>query len=436
MVMGRAPDPVQARAAATAIVSRLREAGHVAYFAGGCVRDELLGMHPTDYDVATDAPPQRIKELFPRTAEVGVAFGVVLVHLHGCSVEVATFRSEGAYSDARRPDVVHFSDPPTDAARRDFTINALFLDPLASKDSATVEGHVVDYVGGLADLRAGIVRAVGDPDTRLAEDHLRALRAVRFTARLGFSLDPGTAAAIRRHAMELRGVSRERIGEEIRRMLTHPTRGAAVELLQELGLDAPVLMETGEAGVHKYMLARTLHALGPQAEARGVTPWYGTSLAAWALDRGTQTDPASVKSLVGSWRKALMLSNDERDDLNDVLLGFGYLRDQWAGLGVAGQRRAAAQRWFEQALVLLGAWERGQGREMVEPSITARVAELAAQPPGIAPAPLITGDDLVALGLRPGPRFKEILDRVYDAQLEGRITTRTAALELARGLGV
>src|SRR5690606_11510087 len=204
-----------------------------------------------------------------------VAFGVVLVHLHGCSVEVATFRSEGAYSDARRPDVVHFSDPPTDAARRDFTINALFLDPLASKDSAAVEGHVVDYVGGLADLRAGIVRAVGDPDTRLAEDHLRALRAVRFTARLGFSLDPGTAAAIRRHAMQLRGVSRERIGEEIRRMLTHPTRGAAIELLQELGLDAPVLLEAGESdGVagHKYMLARTLHALGPVAEAHGVTP--------------------------------------------------------------------------------------------------------------------------------------------------------------------
>src|SRR5690606_38856214 len=145
--MARAADPVQARAAATEIVARLRSAGHVAYFAGGCVRDELLGLHPTDYDVATDAPPQRIRELFPRTAEVGAAFGVMLVHLHGCSVEVATFRSEGAYSDARRPDVVHFSDPPTDAARRDFTINALFLDPLASKDSATVEGHVVDYVG-------------------------------------------------------------------------------------------------------------------------------------------------------------------------------------------------------------------------------------------------------------------------------------------------
>src|SRR5688572_17117161 len=260
--MARAADPAQARAAATEIVARLRGSGHAAYFAGGCVRDELLGLHPTDYDVATDAPPQRIRELFPRTAEVGAAFGVMLVHLYragggGITVEVATFRAEGPYSDARRPDTVRFSDAPTDAARRDFTINALFLDPLAAPDAPAIEGHVVDYVGGVADLRAGVVRAVGDPHQRLAEDHLRALRAVRFTARLGFALDPATADAVRQHAAELRGVSRERIGEEVRRMMGHPSRARAAELLAQLGLDVPVLEEPAAAAPARCLAALT-----------------------------------------------------------------------------------------------------------------------------------------------------------------------------------
>src|SRR5690606_2366392 len=171
------------------IASTLRSHGHIAYFAGGCVRDALLGHPPTDYDIATDATPDRVQSLFDRTAAVGAHFGVVLVKRRGVTVEVATFRSEGPYSDQRRPDSVTFSDPESDARRRDFTINALFLDPLAGD-------KVIDFVGGRQDLKAGVVRAVGDPEARLAEDHLRALRAVRFTARLGFRLDQATAKAI------------------------------------------------------------------------------------------------------------------------------------------------------------------------------------------------------------------------------------------------
>lgn len=437
--MARAADPAQARAAATEIVARLRSAGHVAYFAGGCVRDELLGLRPTDYDVATDAPPQRIRELFPRTAEVGAAFGVMLVHMAGegggVTVEVATFRAEGAYSDARRPDSVRFSDAPTDAARRDFTINALFLDPLAAPDTSAVEGHVVDYVGGLADLRAGVVRAVGDPHQRLAEDHLRALRAARFAARLNFALDPATADAIRQHAAELRGVSRERIGEEVRRMMTHPSRARAAELLGELTLDVPVLEEPPAARAS----VRCLAALTDLASRRGETPEYPTCLAAWAIDRGhdPHTDP---EPLVTRWRRALVLSNAERDGLRNVLVGFGVIRREWAEATTARQRRIASHPAFGQALLLLGAWENAGGSATpgptTEPEIRQRVAELASTPPGIAPAPLVTGDDLVAMGLKPGKAFKRILDTVYDAQLEGRIRSKTDGMELVRRLRV
>ncbi|MEC9373787.1 MAG: CCA tRNA nucleotidyltransferase, partial [Planctomycetota bacterium] len=225
------PRVLEARQVATRIVKRLREKGFTAYFAGGCVRDELLGQHPTDYDVATDATPDDIRGLFNSTNEVGASFGVMLVHMFGRTVEVATFREEDEYTDRRRPDRVHYSDAPNDARRRDFTINALFLDPLAEPEDGAetagfgrVDGVVIDYIGGVADLKAGIVRAVGDPEKRLSEDHLRALRAVRFAARLEFLLDPDTAAAVRRHATDLEGVSRERIGHELRKMLGHPTR--------------------------------------------------------------------------------------------------------------------------------------------------------------------------------------------------------------------
>lgn len=416
--MARASDPELARSAAAAVVSRLRAAGHVAYFAGGCVRDELLGLHPTDYDVATDAPPQRVRELFTRTAEVGAAFGVVLVNDNDASIEVATFRADGPYSDARRPDVVRFSDPLTDARRRDFTINALFLDPLAAPEPALphVRGRVIDLVGGLPDIQARILRAVGDPDLRLAEDHLRALRAVRFCARFGFHLEPGTGAAIQRHASELRGVSRERIGEELRRMFAHPSRADAVALLESLGLDQPVLDEPHvESAVAALKSVANHHP-------------YGALLAAWYLDRGgLYRNEAYLRAAVARWRKSLCLSNEEREAMLGTLLCYRSLASDWTGATEAGQKRLAGFRWFAGAMDLLAGLQPASAA-----TVAARVAELERTKPGISPEPLITGEDLIRAGLDPGPRFRALLDLVFDAQLEGKVRTKAEAMELVR----
>lgn len=433
--MARASDPVLAREVATSIVRRLRDAGHTAYFAGGCVRDALLGLQPTDFDVATDATPPVVRSLFRSTDEVGAAFGVVLVHERGrdgrrVTVEVATFRSDGPYTDARRPDVVHFSDPPADAARRDFTINALFLDPLAPPDTLTPEaadagGRLIDFVGGLGDLRSGVIRAVGDPDRRLAEDHLRALRAVRFTARLGFRLDPATAEAISRHAAELRGVSRERIGDEMRRMLAHPSRVEAVRLLTELGLDAPVLNEPPAIGRPLTTIAGL--------EARPLDP--PIPLAAWAIDRSAAgvsgLEDAAAGEITRRWRRALCLSNDETEALKAILTGHQRLVRGWPEATVARRKRWAASRWFEPALALVSTAK----PELAE-AIRAEVRGLGADGIGLDPPPLISGDDLTRAGMVPGPAFRRILEEVYDAQLEGRVSTAAQAMELAARLNV
>jgi poly(A) polymerase len=319
--VGRSSHHSNARAAAEQIVRTLIGAGHVAYFAGGCVRDELLGLTPTDYDVATDAVPERICSLFPRTAEVGASFGVVLVKIGEEVIEVATFRSDGQYSDRRRPDSVTFSDPVQDAHRRDYTVNALFLDPLLEghptaaaehMPGATIaplpgHGRVIDFVGGIADINRRVLRAVGDPDQRLAEDHLRALRAARLAAKLGLEIDQPTAEAIRRHARELQGVSRERVGEELRRMAEHPSRARAARLIQELGLESPVFMWDVPAGPKDW---RVLSGLPSEVG-------FAAALAAWAIDYGVMGGDAA--SLIKAWRGALALSNDTRDQLAAIL---------------------------------------------------------------------------------------------------------------------
>jgi len=436
--MPPAPDSIAARHAAAEIVRILRDAGHTAYFAGGCVRDELLGLTPTDYDVATDAVPGRICSLFPRTAEVGVSFGVVLVKLDHAVVEVATFRSDGTYSDQRRPDTVTFSDPIKDAQRRDFTVNALFLDPFGEPDPAIPGiggkggGRIIDHVGGMADLGRRVLRAVGEADQRLAEDHLRALRAVRLAARLGFSIDPATAEAIRRHARDLKGVSRERIGDELRRIAAHPSRAAAAILLHDLGLDEPVFVLEQPA---EGFAPRVLGGLPGEA-------LFATVLAAWAVDLGLSGDEPkageiAVNGLVRRWRRAMALSNEERDHLRAILVGFLCLRSKeaghggWGELSVARQKRSVCAPWFEQSLLLVQAVD-----GPLAAAIAGRVGELAATPAGLCPEPLVTGDDLVAMGLVPGPAFKRILTEVYDAQLEGKVAGAAEARELARGRGV
>ena len=207
-----------AKQAANKITTVLRENGHAALFAGGCVRDELLGRPPKDYDVATDAPPEAVVKLFRNTSQVGAKFGVVIVRWGGRQTEVATFRADGAYLDGRHPEQVTFSDAKADAERRDFTINGMFLDPQG--------GQVIDYVNGRIDLQDRLIRAIGDPDRRFAEDHLRMLRAVRFATQLGFAIEPTTAQAIRSHADQLPQISEERIRMELEQILGDPARGS------------------------------------------------------------------------------------------------------------------------------------------------------------------------------------------------------------------
>src|SRR5258706_1624955 len=224
--------PPSYREDALAVVHALRDAGHVAYFAGGCVRDALLGLEAKDYDVATDAVPVKVRSLFRNTRAVGQAFGVILVHIGQSVIEVATFRTDGKYLDGRRPSEVQFTTAEEDAKRRDFTINGLFLDPLTDQ--------VIDYVGGQQDLKSRTLRAIGDATARFEEDHLRLLRAVRFAARFGLTIEPLTLGAIAKHAERLAGISPERVGEEVRLMLTAPTRSTAWKMLRDVNL-APVI---------------------------------------------------------------------------------------------------------------------------------------------------------------------------------------------------
>jgi len=434
--MARASNPTHAREIATTIVRTLRDAGHTAYFAGGCVRDALLGLQPTDFDVATDATPPKVRSLFKHTAEVGAAFGVVLVHERSMTdarsaseritVEVATFRSDGPYTDSRRPDSVRFSDPPSDAARRDFTINALFLDPLAPPP---IENGIIDFVSGLHDLHARVIRAVGDPAARLAEDHLRALRAIRFASRLDFTIDPATATAISAHASELRGVSRERIGEELRRMLHHPSRARALSIMQELAVDAPVLGEP-TARVPLPFVESLTATLSPQSV---VSPML--ALAAWRLDRdaagGTGLNDRAIADAKRRARAALSLSNDEADEFGAILTTHQLVLNGWTVATTARRKRWAGTRWFDPACRLIAAAHPSQATQIHQDT-----NNLQTDGAGLAPNPLITGDDLAAAGMTPGPAFRIILDAVYDAQLEGRVTTRDAAMELAAGLNV
>ncbi|MBX9736741.1 MAG: CCA tRNA nucleotidyltransferase [Phycisphaerales bacterium] len=447
------------------IIALLRDHAHTAWLAGGCVRDELLGLTPTDFDIATSATPTQIRAIFPSAHSVGEHFGVMLVKLDAEIIEIATFRTDGHYADARRPDSVTFADDTADAQRRDFTINAIFLDPAETPGPDGVRGRVIDYVGGLSDLRAKVIRAVGDPDERLREDHLRALRAVRFAARLGFTIDAGTASAITRHASDLRGVSRERIGDELRRMLSAPTRAAAVRLLQQLGLDEPILTEAANPRSLRLLSnlrpltwtrqdflagAWSLEAELSHARPNGPVP-VAAALAAWALDRHGNTVASTdsfarvvpgsaavvgltaeqVTAICRGWRASLMLSNDESETLRDILLEYTELITNWTTLPVSGRKRLAAKPGFGFALELARCHDR-----VLFDSFISTIDVFARDITGIAPSPFVTGDHLVAVGMRPGKPFKRLLDLVYDAQLEGRVRTFEQAMELSRTLGV
>ena len=420
----RGSKPPCHRGDAEAVVRRLRASGHEAYFAGGCVRDLLLGLEPKDWDVASDAPPMRVRELFSKTEAVGAAFGVILVR-HGRSVvEVATFRSEGSYLDGRRPTEVKFTTAQEDAQRRDFTINGLFLDPLEGD-------RIIDFVGGKDDLAARRLRAIGDPSARFAEDHLRLLRAVRFAARFGLEIAPATAMAIEQHARLLKGISPERIAEELRLMLCPPTRSAAWLLLWKFKLLHVVLRFLPlEEGVQVNPSKSVFLASAPGAQIS-----FGLALASAVMDvelhQGQDVmaiiEKRNVNRIAKAVDKALKLSNVEFEEMEQALNGLGMVLGDEPSLArlkrFLARPTSGASRHLMEALESVG---RLAGNIA---SLKKRIEALDGV--AVAPAPLITGDDLSALRLKPGPVFKKILDAVYDEQLEGRIATKQQALESA-----
>lgn len=423
-------DPVLARRFAVQVVRRLREFGHVALWAGGCVRDQLMGQMPKDYDVATDATPQRVQEIFGRrrTLFIGAAFGVVTVvgRKGEGQIDVATFRCDAAYSDGRHPDAVVFADAEQDARRRDFTINGLFYDPLAER--------VIDYVGGVEDLKQRLIRAIGDADARLTEDKLRMLRAVRFAARFDFAIEEKTWAAIVRHAPELVIVSAERIAAEMRLILTHQSRARGVELLAETGLLEVILPEAapwqrgGPAGSSGLLAANVSAAWKRTLEIlrRLETPTFTVALAAllreWHLARGSDDLPQVVAQ---RWK----LSTEERQGVEKLLREESIIRtapqQPWPKL----QRILTSPRCDE-----LLAYCRAVA-EVVDGSTAAIEycqSKLALPREQLDPPPLISGNDLKRLGIPPGPIYRQLLDAVRDAQLQRRIHTRTQALDMAR----
>lgn len=423
------------------VVRRLRDAGFAALWAGGCVRDQLLGLEPHDYDVATDARPEQVRPLFRRTVEVGVSFGVVEVigprvdgdHL---KVQVATFRTEGPYSDGRRPDRVEFSSPEADARRRDFTVNGMFFDPLA--------GQVLDYVGGQADLQARILRAIGDPRERIAEDKLRMLRAVRIAARFGFTIEKQTRAAIIEMAPQISVVSAERITDEFRKMLVHERRSAAMNLLWELGLLHALLPELvpmkglpqgapGEpAGDLWDHVMRVLDLL--------VEPSFALAFAALLHDVGKPRvvgrtpDKYTFHSHEHVGRRVahdiavrFRLSNADRERIEWLVEKHQYLAEA-PRMRPSRLNPVLVHPGIGELLALHRADALASGRDDSHVIYCERL--LASTPRELLdPPPLLSGEDLIAAGLPPGPRFKEILDAGREAQLDGTLTDRAAALE-------
>ncbi|MEX2170493.1 MAG: CCA tRNA nucleotidyltransferase [Pirellulales bacterium] len=386
------------------VVRRLRDVGHQALWAGGCVRDQLLGLLPKDYDVATSARPEQIRELFGqrRTIAVGAAFGVIAVlgPRSAGSVEVATFRGESQYLDGRHPSEVHFTDAEHDAQRRDFTINGLFFDPMKSE--------VIDYVNGQRDLAERIVRAIGDPTARFADDKLRMLRAVRFAATFNFTIEPTTLTAIERHAAEIHQVSAERIGMEVRRMLLDPRRAAALKQLEACNLLVEVLPEVAR-------LPRDIQKATRAVLRHLDDPTLSVALAA-ALHRAGGPDVAREVS------RRLRFTNKEAD------------RTEWLLSHL--EQVAAADRLAWPQLQRILVHEGGPELVQVLVAITGETAatrlcreKLAMPVEELNPAPLVDGSDLLAAGVPAGPGVGKLLEQIRDSQLAGSLTSREHALE-------
>ena len=428
-----------AESLARAVVERLRAAGHQAYLVGGCVRDLLLGVRPKDFDISTSARPERVMELFPQSGLVGAHFGVVLVRDGEAQVEVATFRSDHEYEDGRRPTGVHFeTDPRADVLRRDFTINGLMMEPET--------GQVLDYIAGRADLDRRMVRAIGDADERFREDHLRLLRAVRFAARLGFTIEEATFEAMRRHAGLIARVAAERVRNELVRILTEGGAAYGLDLLDESGLLAVLLPEVsamhgveqprefhpeGDVWRHTRMLLENLDhatpalAMGALLHDVGKPPVFRVAERI-RFDGHVEKGVEMAHAILARLR----FSGDDTERIESLVAHHMHFKD------VGRMRESTLKRLmrlphFDEHLELhrldcLASSGNLENYELVK----RKLEELPASE--IKPTPLITGDDLIAAGYCPGPRFGEILSAVEDAQLEHRLRTRDETLEWVR----
>jgi len=394
--------------AALDTIKKLRASGHVALLAGGSVRDRLLNRVPKDYDVVTDATPDRVKEIFPRSRQVGAKFGVMLVRKFGHDIEVATFRSDGPYSDGRHPDAVTFGSDVEDAQRRDFTINGLFLDP--------VEDRVIDYVGGRLDLDAGIVRTIGEPERRFGEDHLRMLRAVRFAARLGFRIDPLTTEAIKRLASHLEDISAERVWLELEMILTDPSRTIGWSLLVETTLVRHLSPGWPRAGPGDDLILARLAALPRYPVTASLA--LATVLYGWSSKE------------VGSVCRALRISNRLTDAVTWMTASVPRLRNEPA-LELADLKLLMGEELWPELLELLRV-ELIATRDDCEAYERVSQRASAIAPRDVSPPPLLTGTDLCDVGMSPGPRLGEVLKAIRRAQLNEQISTRDEALAMAR----
>lgn len=424
-------------ATATRIVRRLRDAGHQAYFAGGCVRDRLLGRTAHDIDVATSAHPEDVQKLFARTVAVGAQFGVIVVWEDGVEFQVATFRADGVYIDGRRPESVTFTTAEGDARRRDFTVNGLFFDP--------VEEKVLDFVGGEADLRAGIIRCIGEPADRFREDKLRLLRGIRFAATLGFQFAPSTWAALREMAPSIPAVSAERIRDELVKIFVHPSRVQGFDLLDESGLLEVLLPEVtkmkgceqppefhpeGDVFVHTRLMLSLLPetvsiplVFSVLLHDIGKPPTYQVDETGRIRFNGHESVSAVMTEEIFG---RLRFSNAHTEATVAAVKNHMAFKDV-QHMRVATLKRFLSRPTIDDELELHRVDCLGSHGLIDNYDFLLQKREEFSRAP-LIPAPLITGRDLILLGWQPGPRFKHALDAVQVRQLEGSLTTREEAL--------
>jgi len=420
------------------VAARLRENGHIAYFAGGCVRDMVRGLVPKDYDIVTDARPEAVQSLFPHTFAVGAHFGVIIVLESGFQFEVATFRSDDAYIDGRHPSAVHFSSPEEDAQRRDFTINGMFYDPVAEK--------MIDLVGGRADIDAKRVRAIGDPAQRFGEDRLRMLRAVRFATVLGYEIEKATWDALATNAESINQISAERIRDELVRTFLSPNRVRGWDLLDSSGLMRAILPELeamkgvlqpeqfhpeGDVFVHTRLMLQLLPQEVPVPLVLAVLFHdVGKPVTATVDKTGrirfNEHDRIGAQMTEAIMRR-LRFSGAEIEATVEMVKQHMVFKDV-PNMRLAKLKRFMARPTFDDELELHRVDCESSHRMLDNYEFLLRKRQEFANEP-IIPPPLVRGDDLIALSLKPGPKFGEILEAVETRQLEGTLRTREEALE-------